>query len=69
MGRPKKNPDSRLDAELRIRVTTEQRERIMRAVLLDSLDMSEWARGLLIRAADSRISKEKGAGRKRETGE
>lgn len=56
-GRPPKDKSQRKDVDLRIPVTTAQKERIMEAVALDSLDMAEWARGILIRAAENRIAK------------
>jgi uncharacterized protein (DUF1778 family) len=57
MARPKKNPDSLLDAELRIRVTAEQHRLIMKAVELEQSEMSAWARPILIKAATDRIDR------------
>jgi uncharacterized protein (DUF1778 family) len=60
MARPKKNPDSLLDAELRIRVTAEQHRLIMKAVELEQSDMSAWARLILIKAAKDRVDRLRG---------
>jgi len=60
MARPKKNPDARLDAELRIRVTEDQHRIIMEAVGLNQSDMSVWARTILVRAAKDRIERDGG---------
>jgi uncharacterized protein (DUF1778 family) len=60
MARPKKNRDSLLDAELRIRVTAEQHKLIMKAVELEQSDMSAWARPILIKAAKDQIDRPRG---------
>ena len=56
-GRPPKDKSQRKDVDLRIPVTADQKARIHEAVALDGLDMAEWARGILIRAAENRILK------------
>jgi hypothetical protein len=52
-GRPPKSPDERKTAELRIRLTTEQRETLDDAA---EGDTSTWARDVLLRAAKRRGS-------------
>jgi hypothetical protein len=58
MGRPPKDKADRKDVDLRVPVTAAQKARIMEAVALDGLDMAEWARALLIRAAENRLAKQ-----------
>jgi hypothetical protein len=57
MARPPKKAKDRKDVDLRIPVTREQKQRIVEAAELDQLDMAEWARSLLIKAANQRLSK------------
>jgi hypothetical protein len=58
MARPFKDKKDRKDVDLRIPVTADQKLRVMEAARLDQLDMAEWARALLLRAADQRLKKE-----------
>jgi hypothetical protein len=51
MARPPKNPDLRMDKDLRIPVTAEQRETVNRAAQAAGQDMAAWARSLLLTAA------------------
>jgi hypothetical protein len=60
MARPPKDPRDRKDVDLRIPVTANQKEKVMEAARLDQLDMAEWARAILLRAANQRIKKEDG---------
>jgi uncharacterized protein (DUF1778 family) len=53
-GRPKKEAGSRLDAELRIRLTPEQRKAIDAAAKKNLLESSTWARTVLIREAEKK---------------
>ncbi len=57
MGRPPKNKAERKDVDLRVPVTAAQKARIVEAVSLDGLDMAEWARAILLRAAENRLAK------------
>jgi uncharacterized protein (DUF1778 family) len=50
-GRPRKEPGERKDVDLRIPVTSEQKEVISRAARLTGDDMAGWARPILLRAA------------------
>jgi hypothetical protein len=58
MARPPKDPAERKSLDLRISVTQEQKSRITEAASLDGVDMAEWARALLLKAADQRLKKE-----------
>jgi uncharacterized protein (DUF1778 family) len=51
-GRPKKNAGERLGAELRIRLTPEQRKTIDSAAKTLLLESSTWARTVLVREAE-----------------
>lgn len=56
MGRPRKNEGALMNIPLRILLTAEQKQLIAEAANLDQVDMSEWARRLLLRAASERIA-------------
>jgi len=58
MPRPPKDPNLRMDVDLRIPVTREQKEKISMAVSLDQMEFAQWARDILIRAAERRIKLE-----------
>jgi hypothetical protein len=58
MARPPKNPADRKDVDLRIPVTADQKQRVMDAARLDEQDMAEWARAILLKAANQRLEKE-----------
>jgi hypothetical protein len=58
MGRPPKKEADRKDVDLRIPVTAAQKARVMEAVALDGLDMAEWARAVLLKAAENRLAKQ-----------
>lgn len=51
MARPKKDPSLRMDVDLRIPVTVEQKELISKAAASQQLDVAAWVRPILIRAA------------------
>ena len=55
-GRPKKKVDQLMNVPLRILLTAEQKRLIEEAANLDQVDMSEWARRLLLKAASQRIA-------------
>jgi hypothetical protein len=50
-GRPKSDQGARRNLEVRIRVTAEERERFHKAAISEGLDLSAWARRLLMKAA------------------
>ena len=54
-GRPPKDAGDRKTVDLRIPVTADQKARIMEAVSLDETGMAEWARTILLSAADERL--------------
>jgi hypothetical protein len=43
--------------DLRVSLTAAQKARIQEAATLDSQDMAEWARNILVRSAEHRIAK------------
>lgn len=61
MARPPKNPRLRMDIDLRIPVTVDQKRRIMEAVADEPGGFAAWARQVLLEAAEekraSRIQK------------
>jgi hypothetical protein len=54
-GRPPKDKAARKDVDLRIPVTAEQKQLVMKAVELDQIDMASWARPILLEAAKRRV--------------
>jgi uncharacterized protein (DUF1778 family) len=58
MARPPKNPDAVLGKDLRIPVTTDQRELIRKATELTGVDMAAWARPLLVKAAEEILAQQ-----------
>jgi hypothetical protein len=52
MGRPPKSKAERKDTDLRIPVTAEQKEAILRASKRAGQDMAAWARPILLQAAE-----------------
>lgn len=61
MGRPRKFGDLPLDTDLRIPVTSEQRNLIVEATRDLPEGMAGWARALLLAAARRRVAKRNGA--------
>lgn len=57
MGRPPKDPSLRMDTDLRIPVTAEQKKFIMDAVAREPDGFAAWARGVLLQAAKERNGK------------
>jgi hypothetical protein len=51
-GRPRKKPGTKLDLELRIGLTGDHKERIQSAAESVGIEMSAWARLILLREAD-----------------
>lgn len=60
MARPPKEPHLRMNTDLRIPVTAEQKQEIMAAVADDPMGFAAWAREILLRAAEKRRAKPKG---------
>jgi hypothetical protein len=56
-GRPPKPKGQRKDVDLRIPVTAEQKDLVMRAVRASGQDMASWARALLLHAAKRAVSR------------
>ena len=50
-GRPKSDEGDRRDLEVRVRVTADERERFQKAAAENGLDLSAWARQLMMRAS------------------
>jgi len=50
-GRPPKEKSTRKDVDLRIPVTSDQKEAIVEAARIAGLDMAAWARPILLAAA------------------
>jgi hypothetical protein len=63
-GRPKKDPALRMDVDLRIPVTDDQKEAISEAARADQTDLATWARPILLRAAERRLAKEDESGKR-----
>jgi uncharacterized protein (DUF1778 family) len=61
MGRPKKDPDLLMNLPLRILLTAEQKVLIEEAAKLEGLEISAWARPILLDAARSVIAKSQAA--------
>jgi len=55
MARPKKDARLLKNIPLRIMLTADQRELIERAATTDGMDMTAWARPILIQAAKVRV--------------
>lgn len=58
VGRPRKEGDQLLNVPLRIMLTAEQRQLIQKAADLDYMDVSGWARSLLLQAAKERCQRD-----------
>jgi uncharacterized protein (DUF1778 family) len=56
-GRPTKNPGQKMDVALRIMLTADMDKLIRLAAELDGLDISSWARPILLDVARERIAK------------
>lgn len=66
MARPPKDEGERKDVDLRIPVTADQKELVMKAARLSDADMAAWARPILLEHAQAVVaqSKRKGVDRK-----
>lgn len=60
MGRPPKDKALLMNIPLRIMLTADQRELIERAAVTEGLDMTAWARPILLTAARERIAASEG---------
>lgn len=65
MARPKKDATLLKNIPLRIMLTADQRELIERAAITDGMDMTAWARPILIQAARERVEGTPGQKRKK----
>jgi uncharacterized protein (DUF1778 family) len=63
MARPPKDPAKRMDVDLRIPVTVDQKALIVKAAEMDQSDVAAWVRRILIRLAQRQVGKP--AGRKK----
>jgi hypothetical protein len=59
MARPKKDPALRMDLDLRIPVTAEQKAVIAKAAGLNQADVATWVRPILMRAAMNQLARPK----------
>ncbi|HBI43971.1 MAG TPA: hypothetical protein DDY78_14135 [Planctomycetales bacterium] len=57
MARPLKNGRLRMDTDLRIPVTSEQKAMILEATSNEAEGMAAWARGILLEAAKRKTAK------------
>jgi len=57
MARPPKKPEMRMDRDLRIPVTVQQRDEVNGAAELAGQDMAAWARAILLQAAKRESAK------------
>jgi uncharacterized protein (DUF1778 family) len=65
MARPPKDPALRMDEDLRIPVTAEQKRLIAEAAAASKSDLAAWVRPILLKAANVRLrSEEKGKSRR-----
>ena len=60
MVRPLKDPNLRMDFDLRIPLTHEQKMLVSEAATLDQSDVAAWCRPILLKAAEARLKREKG---------
>lgn len=59
MARPAKEPHLRMNIDLRIPVTAEQKQTIMDAIADEPEGFAAWARDVLLRAAEKRAARGK----------
>ena len=53
-GRPTKEPGEKMDIPLRVMLTASQNELIRQVAQLEGMDISPWARAILLKAARKR---------------
>jgi uncharacterized protein (DUF1778 family) len=63
MGRPPKDKRLLMNIPLRIMLTAEQKALIEEAAQMDQVDMTAWARPILLQAARKRLDKSESEGR------
>jgi len=69
-GRPKKPPKLKMDSDLRIPVTTAQKQLIAKAVATTERgEIASWARGILVRAAEDLINDNRKRKKQRKAGD
>lgn len=56
MGRPKKDPDLLQNIPLRVMLTADQRALIEEAAKAEGMDMTAWARPILVAAARAKLA-------------
>jgi hypothetical protein len=59
MARPFKPKDQLMNADLRIPVTADQKQRVMEAAQMDGSEVAAWLRPVILRAVDERLAKRK----------
>jgi uncharacterized protein (DUF1778 family) len=59
MARPPKDPSLRMDTDLRIPLTADQKKLIAEAAAADQSDVASWVRPLLLGFAQKRVEKKK----------
>jgi hypothetical protein len=64
MARPPKDPSLRMDVDLRIPMTEQQKAMVYEAAKSEQSDVAAWVRPILLEAAKSRLDKRPG-GKKR----
>jgi uncharacterized protein (DUF1778 family) len=64
MARPPKDPALRMDVDLRIPVTADQKARIAEAAAAEQSDVAAWIRRVALGAADRRIAKSPARGKR-----
>jgi len=57
MARPPKDPALRMDVDLRIPVTVEQKRLISQAAAIEQIDVAAWVRPILVRSAHQTIKR------------
>jgi uncharacterized protein (DUF1778 family) len=66
MGRPPKDKSLLMNIPLRIMLTADQKNLIEEAAKLDGLDMTAWARPLLLKAAERAVARNRKGGPERD---
>lgn len=61
MARPPKEPRLRMDVDLRIPLTAEQKQLVAEAANLDQSDVATWVRPIIVQAARERVAKKAAA--------
>lgn len=64
MARPPKDPSLRMDSDLRIPMTADQKRMVYDAATADESDVAAWVRPVLLKAAKDRLEQMAKASRK-----